>query len=86
MVKRKPSIDVYSTAPLMRDAVWSRGDGNKRGHEAEDGGAGSPPKRIHSTRSIKKQTDVSLICIIVVSALSIMFFIVRVPLICPGFM
>ena len=44
-VKRKPSIDVYFTAPLMRDAVWSR---NKRGHEAEDGGAGSPPKRIHS--------------------------------------
>ena len=48
MVKRKPSIDVYFTAPLMRDAVWSRGNNNKRGHEAEDGGAGSPPKRIHS--------------------------------------
>ena len=47
-VKRKPSIDVYFTAPLMRDAVWSRGNSNKRGHEAENGGAGSPPKRIHS--------------------------------------
>ena len=48
MVKRKPSIDAYSTAPLMRNAVCSHGNGNKRGHEAVDGGAGSPPKRIHS--------------------------------------
>lgn len=48
VVKRKPSIDVYFTAPLMRDAVWSRGNSNKRGREAEDGGVGSPPKRIHS--------------------------------------
>ena len=48
VVERKPSIDLYFTAPLMRDAVWSRGDGNKRGLEAEDGGAGSPPKRIHT--------------------------------------
>jgi hypothetical protein len=45
VVKRKPSIDVYFTAPLMRDPVWSS---NKRDREAEDGGAGSPPKRIHS--------------------------------------
>jgi len=48
VVKRKPSLDVYFTAPLMRDAVWSRSNSKKRDREAEDGGAGSPPKRIHS--------------------------------------
>ena len=48
VAKRKPSIDVYSTVPFMRNAVCSRVNGNKRGHEAADGGAGSPPKRIHS--------------------------------------
>ena len=45
LVKRKLSIDVYFTAPLVRDAVM---EPRQQHRKAEDGGAGSPSRRIHS--------------------------------------
>ena len=63
VVKRKPSINVYFTAPLMRDAV-------RRGIC----GAGSPPKRMHSCDGVPRNNQTFTL---IVSALSAMFFIHR---------